>query len=966
MSADHSRNDDPGVTQDLELDRICIEFEAALQAGSTPKIEEILQDRSEPQRSQLLRQLLLLEIEYEGVAEVDELEQRFPGDQSLIRDVCEPKSGVTFRPAGTEPPQVESASHDSTLSGSSLHGRFEPGQRVAGRYRIVSLLGKGGMGEVYRADDLVLGQSVALKFLPEDFANDSKRLEYFFSEVRLARQVSHPNVCRVHDIGEVDGQHFISMEFIDGEDLKTLLKRIGRLPEDKGIEIARQLCSGLAAAHDKGVLHRDLKPANVMVDGNGQVRVTDFGLATLATSEGEGHSFVGTPAYMAPEQLTRGKTSVQSDIYSLGLVLFELFTGKAVRKVDDNSEDTSKPSDLVTSLDSAVEETILRCLEADIGRRPRSVTQVAAALPGNDALAVALAAGRTPSPEMVADAGDVKLGSFAHVAGCLVAIAVLLLYYVLVCDSGKMLSCLYSKQELKSATVLEDDAKEILKQLKLDAPENVFTAFDFTRVESDLAAIRPITSENSLEEARGLLAEGPFRGFRFWYRSSPKPMLADNYWDGAYISLEFNRGRVSRTSPAWVAGMIGLELGPSGKLLRFRAKPGSAPLPSRSEIDWPVLFHEQLTGLDLSKCKEMASPPYLPDDVYTNLRAWEGVWPTTGQPIHVVAASVGDRPTFFEISQRDRTVVELNDSARFSSSLPFFIVGVCIEIIVVWLAWRHYSIGVGDRVGALRLSIFVLVAQMLASMFLATHPGGRLENMLLTMLLADALFRSTRAWMFYLAMEPLIRKQWPEILISWTRVMQGRIQDPRVGRDLLIGTLLGTLGTFPYHTNAWLGGSVFPLLPIDPGWISSLSGLGSFAGEIFADLMLSTGAGIFFTVLLVFLAVMAKKKWLANVLFVIVITVILGFGFGLPGGVSSWIAVVGFTSIVYVVATGRFGLLAIVTAVFCVNLNELPITGDSSHPYYEHGLVGVFLLFAIAGYGAYIWLGNKLPGTQHG
>jgi len=117
-------------------------------------------------------------------------------------------------------------------------------------------------------------------------AKDPKRLEYFHQEVKLARQIAHPNICRVYDIGEVKGQQFLSMEYIDGEDLKTLLHRIGRLPKDKGIQIARQLCSGLAAAHAKGVLHRDLKPANIMIDGQGQVRITDFGLATVS-SDGE-------------------------------------------------------------------------------------------------------------------------------------------------------------------------------------------------------------------------------------------------------------------------------------------------------------------------------------------------------------------------------------------------------------------------------------------------------------------------------------------------------------------------------------------------------------------------------------------------------------------------------------------------------------------------------------------------------
>jgi len=171
----------------------------------------------------------------------------------------------------------------SRYSNSSPHGRgFAPGVVLAERFRIIGLLVRGGMGEVYRADDLKLGQPVALKFLPPALAGDAALLERFHAEARNARQVSHPNVCRVYDIGKVDGQHFLSMEYVDGEDLAALLYRIGRLPATKALEMARQLCAGLAAAHEKGVLHRDLKPSNVMLDGHGRTRITDFGLALRA------------------------------------------------------------------------------------------------------------------------------------------------------------------------------------------------------------------------------------------------------------------------------------------------------------------------------------------------------------------------------------------------------------------------------------------------------------------------------------------------------------------------------------------------------------------------------------------------------------------------------------------------------------------------------------------------------------
>src|ERR1700677_340313 len=230
------------------------------------------------------------------------------------------------------PPRPPSKPSSGTSSSSAEYllyeGRFVAWRLVASRSRIVAFLGKGGMGEVYRADDLTLGQAVALKFLPDEAGHDEGLLERFRNEVRMARRVSHPNVCRVYDVGDVDGHTFFTMEYVDGEDLASLLRRIGRLPPDKALDISRQLCAGIAAAHSKGVLHRDLKPANIMLDGRGQVVVTDFGLAGLSDDIRGNEIRSGTPAYMAPEQLAGKEGSVRSDIYALGLVLYEVFTGK--------------------------------------------------------------------------------------------------------------------------------------------------------------------------------------------------------------------------------------------------------------------------------------------------------------------------------------------------------------------------------------------------------------------------------------------------------------------------------------------------------------------------------------------------------------------------------------------------------------------------------------------------------------
>ena len=214
-------------------------------------------------------------------------------------------------------PSAGSASRPGWLSSSGPGPSGEsvaPGALLAERYRILGLVGRGGMGEVYRAEDLRLGQNVALKFLPPAVAEDPQRLAQFHHEVRIARQVSHRNVCRVYDIGEDHGRVFLTMELIDGEDLAGLLKRVGRFPEERATEIARQICAGLAAAHDCGVLHRDLKPANIMLDADGRVRITDFGLAGLAGSFTDIRS--GTPAYMAPEQLA-GKDVIGAERHLL-------------------------------------------------------------------------------------------------------------------------------------------------------------------------------------------------------------------------------------------------------------------------------------------------------------------------------------------------------------------------------------------------------------------------------------------------------------------------------------------------------------------------------------------------------------------------------------------------------------------------------------------------------------------------
>src|SRR5579863_7916153 len=551
---------------------------------------------------------------------------------------------MSMAPATPPRPPSSSASRPPSSGEYLLHeGRFLPGRLLLGRYRIIALLGKGGMGEVYRADDLTLGQAVALKFLPDEAAHDEALLERFRNEVRIARRVSHPNVCRVYDVGEVDGQTFFTMEYVDGEDLASLLRRIGRLPEDKAVEIARQLCAGLAAAHTKGVLHRDLKPANIMLDGRGQVVITDFGLAALADEIPGEEIRNGTPAYMAPEQLAGKEVSTLSDIYALGLVLYEVFTGKRAfaekpagsRGNGDNTP--SRPSSVVKDLDPIIEKVILRCLEEVPTSRPPNALAISAALPGGDPLAAALAAGETPSPEMVAAAGE-TVGLRPRVAiACFAAVLIALGVVIFL---GIHYSGLDRMRLEQTPEVLAQKAREMTARLGYpDRPLDKAYGFDYDGNFQDWVEKndKPHPDWNAILPGRPSLLD-------FWYRQSPDYMFAEGYRDQL-----LNPGIVTPGDPATtLSGMINLQLDPQGRLINLQAIPPqketvAAPT---APYDWNLLFSE--AGLDPSKFQKIE--PQWNSLASSDARAaWNGVWPGTTRPLHVEAASLQGKPVYFSL-----------------------------------------------------------------------------------------------------------------------------------------------------------------------------------------------------------------------------------------------------------------------------------------------------------------------------
>ena len=825
-------------------------------------------------------------------------------------------------------------------------GRFIPGAVLASRYRIIGLLGRGGMGEVYRADDLKLSQPVALKFLPEHVARDRDMLARFHKEVRIARQISHPNICRVFDIGEVEGHHFLSMEYIDGEDLASLLRRIGRLPSDKAVEIARQLCAGLAAAHDEDVLHRDLKPANVMIDGRGKARITDFGLAGLA-GDFHGHEVrAGTPAYMAPEQLAGHEVTTKSDIYSLGLVLYEIFTGKRAFEaatLDDliiQRETTTPPSisDYVKEIDPLIERVILRCLERDPQSRPSSVAQVAAALPGGDPLAAALAAGETPSPEMVAAAPKEGALKPAVATGLLVLILVVLGFLVLFSTRVKLNNVVPME---KSPEVLAERASGIVKKAGYETPP-VDRAFGFGM---DATSFNYAKENNALTNLNERLATGRPVVIYFWYRQSPRYLetLSDN--------------NVWRSDPPMdVSGMANVYLDTRGRLVELYVVPqqiddnrGAYPA-----VDWSRLFEE--ADLDIAAFKQTESI-WVPPSAYDTRAAWEGAYPDQPDiPIRIEAAAYRGRPVYFQILPPwalpyRQVPFQFSSGQKVAGTIlaATFIAGL---IGAVLIARRNLRLERGDRKGAFKIALFVFSAVILGLLISADHVptiGGELD--VLYGNVAWALFLSVLMWVIYIALEPYIRRRWPRLIISWSRLLAGGFRDPMVGRDILVGGLLGLGHTltiyFMQQMPGWFGTPAPPNHGANPNIQGFQALLSNFIGD---SIVASMFFGLGYLFLLLLFYALLRKQWLAALTLVLIQTAVLGFAFASVGPWPLWLGPVMLATL-YMIAATRFGLLTVMSLQLFFDLSfHYPITGDFSAWYSG---TTAFVLVALTGLAFY-------------
>jgi hypothetical protein len=860
-------------------------------------------------------------------------------DADQIETIAEPIQAVHQRPP------------------SDLNERFPPGTLLASRYRIISRLGKGGMGEVFRADDLILRQPVALKFLPESATNNLNLLTRFYDEVRIARQISHKNVCRVYDIGEVDGQPYLSMEYIDGEDLGSLLRRIGRLPPDKATEFARKLCAGVAAAHGQGVLHRDLKPANIMIDSRGELRVADFGLAAIAEQLKANEIRNGTPAYMAPEQLTGAEVSAQSDLYAVGLILYEMFTGKMPFEANTIAEMTrlrqenrvTSPTTLTKDLDAAVEKAILRCLDSDPKMRPASAMALSAMLPGGDPLAAALADGVTPSPEVVAEAGSHEALSPKVAIPALTGILLGLIAFCVAIPHLQLISLVSLENPPE---VLTAKARDVLKNLGYTDRAVDWTADFF----SD-GGINFLRSKGHNMEEWGRLFSQPPSAIGYWYRQSPAPLVAESSSSNGKASIG--------DPPVNVPGMLTVVIDFDGSLRRFAAVPPEheAPPVELKSPDWTRLF--AAANLDPAKFTSVA--PEWSSSVVTDARAaWTGLYKDRADlPVRIEAASFHNRPVYFQVlwpwTPAARLASTATNTSRTLRSAVNYAIGAIVFIAALWIAHYNWKAGRVDLRGATRVGTYCGVMSLITWIFHAHHVASDAEQTLIGNALASAAYICLEYWLIYLALEPWVRRYWPQTMITWSRVVAGKWNDPVVGRDLLFGTFFGIvyaliIALYEY-ANLRIG------VPFLGGSVLNLNSFRALADSLAGLLFSEVSGSLTFLLTLFLVRTVLKKQWIVATVWVVgwVAVRFLRADFSdsperaITTGVF-WMLL--FSVLVFIIL--RFGFFALVVALFVLDsLATCFLTTDFSMWYGQSSFAVVILIVAIALWGFRLSVGSR-------
>ena len=688
------------------------------------------------------------------------------------------------------------------------------------------------------------------------------------------------------------------------------------MSNEKGLQIARQLCMGLEAAHQQGVLHRDLKPANVMVDGQGNVRIADFGLATVAKGDDEPGSLVGTPAYMAPEQLRSGHTSVRSDLYSLGAILFEVFTGKrsanhsesAGLNASSSDENSSFPSDI----DPRIRDVVYKCLRESPENRPDSAAEVHRLLPATDPIQAALEAGQTPSPTDVASAGGSGVLK-PWQAVLLFAAAVVGLWSLMLLDRET------PKAFAEPPIRLQVQAESILQAAGLETLPGRFTAHGY-RYDQDLID-SPVDDRSPIE---------------YWYRTSPESLIP-------HATTNFGRSqsrvRTLHNPPPLRSGMVSLRLSADGERLRELMCVPDLELPDRENdrLEIPAATWEQLFRLAGHRFSDFdTAKPKWPLPFSGQPYAW-----TKSQDekelVRVEAASDGVKVVYFQViwpqgpgeTTRQWTVDRGDGQSTWGwqamayrrmpgeTANTWFFAGTLwygILSVAFFLAIRNIRRGNCNIRGSVILAIVALITSLIRTALEADYVNDfRNLPLLLDHALNIALINAIGIGVMYAALEPLMRSALPHTMISWSRTLSGQF-DAMVARDMAIGLVLGI----------WILCIPFYLEPVPaPGfsWIALMGSRQAIAQIVGAVGWTLTICMLSMTFVLI-LRLTVRKLWIACI-------ALFGIWIWMAMQMNMQPVIMMSILIVFFILLMRFGLVACMAYEFGIYIvSRLPLTHD--------------------------------------
>jgi len=905
-----------------------------------------------PEQFARLKELFLEAMPYQGAAREQFLQHQAGHDPELLAELKNllGQHEKTAEDILNRPPMLTPATLSAIVGKADTHAsgtetqpmplhrsrhaedRFVSGEIIANRYRIIELVSAGGMGEVYRADDLKLDLEVALKFLPEEVGKDARWLQRLHDELRLARQVTHPNVCRVFDLGEHLGQSFISMEYVDGDNLASLLKKVGRFPMDRAMLLARQITAGLASVHEQGMLHRDLKPANILVDHSGQAHLADFGLAALGERVSGRAAKAGTPAYMAPEQ-TRGKdVTIRSDLYALGLVLYELLSGKATFQSDTRDgfaklHESHPPVPIgevmPEPLDPIVDGIIMQCLEKDPARRPASAKVVLAALSGGDALQMAISAGQLPTPELVAAAGHHTGLSRRSVWASLILILVSLAALVWVKGAAQLVA---PEQIPLSAEVLADRARQMLLAAGCNET-NYDEAYRFYwswRGAEYAQSLGPQAQRETQNNQPGLM--------RFWYRQATQP-----------LSPRGLGGRVTPNDPALLQpGMATVVLTPTGRLQKYIAAPASQVLPVPTTAPDYKYLAALFDAADLDLVHSVPKstdrrPPLYADQI----QAWNSVLRSTGERVEVVSATVGGVPVWFTVLepwQKTNQVWEEDEFPHTAKNNIWFrlLLFVSVVSVGVGLTWRNVMQRTVDLTNALKLAGFCFVLHLIVWAVEAHHTAEAIPQFLRVINGASlSLLIATLVLVYYLALEPFIRRNWPQAMISWNNLLNGNPSHPMVAGGVLVGISAGLVTALIYGLGQWLV-KCLTGIPVTSQADSFAAAISSRLGLqlLPAALINSIYSGFVILLIMVIFRKLIPRRWVAQSVFVGLVVLLYS-----PWSLAEWpLWLYGLAlGVTALVVMKRFGLTSVVIGGFVLSLlNVTPVVCDFSAWYSQY------------------------------